>query len=802
MPEFRQLIKPNHQILLKILAKPVEQTFDKSGKEILFMATNLKTSNGMHLIMAGVMLVTGCSDKFMKSSPRSKTTALATLAAEVDAAGNVTASFDPKSTSVQVLKLSTGTLAGSAIAIPPGSLALPVSITVGEGETLASSTFSQDLGLSNNTITAAGPSVSFIPSQEVEAISPFTLSIPFSSTSLFLLDSNENLVVMYRSMKIEDGKTSFVMGVIPGDEVTVSNNKVSFQTTKFGVFQLGKSEKKITEAVSKPTIEAPALKGDVSNPLVGTWGMCRAKGGGSDSGGSPPGIQWSSINSWLNATTPVINLYWYGGNNSYSLSRFQSQDCSDDKSSGFPISLAVNHYSDTVIPDAVTDLSYQITDSAGNKSICQYVAPMKSFTAATASPIPPKLSWTSSGSFPNGVEIGWIIEGTTRNAVVLKKFNGLGCDQVNYVTDLLQDTNLMQKEIVESLAPKTNFSFKAFFNNSSISTCLNTMTTDGYARDWKAGNDYPLSCGSAGTNGCGLSVTIPLIKSEVFTQETKVGVSNVTAKLNSINDFSQDWKDYIGSGTTVVDLLKSTFTQPKGSWTTLWAPRGCHFVTPSNTISQSLAVNNTNFDLDYATNPYSITANSKGTQLICDGKDSNSNSGGGTSAGGNMNDSGDTFGMYPSTTFSMMQTIKISTSVFNQRNDKFITSDCSGKPISSITESGSYVLPDVDVPGTIPLDVTTKESYGVLFTTESNDIANKYPYMFGCGLTDWVINTPRSLEGTPCAKIGVTDYMRVKIDGNKLYGCNNGTSNDYGNTADTRVPDCSGIKATDYLEKK
>jgi hypothetical protein len=247
----------------------------------------------------------------------------------------------------------------------------------------------------------------------------------------------------------------------------------------------------------------------------------------------------------------------------------------------------------------------------------------------------------------------------------------------------------------------------------------------------------------------------------------------------------------------------SEFLQPQNSWTTLWAPWGCHFVAPLNTTSQSLAVNNTNFDLDNSTNQYSISATAKGvTQLVCDGKDGNYSGGGGTSAGGNMNDPGDTFGMYPSTTFSMMETIKISTSVFNQRNDKFITSDCSGKPISSITESGSYVLPDVDVPGTIPLDVTTKESYGVLFTPESNNIANTSPQMFGCGLTDWVINTPRSLEGTGCAKIGVTDYIRVKIDGNKLYTCENDTGYDYGNTADTRVPDCSGIKATDYLEKK
>jgi hypothetical protein len=384
----------------------------------------------------------------------------------------------------------------------------------------------------------------------------------------------------------------------------------------------------------------------------------------------------------------------------------------------------------------------------------------------------------------------------------VKKFNGFDCAAANYLSNIPLDASVMHKEIVEGLALKTNFSFEAFLNNGSISTCLNTMTTDGNVTNWKAGNAYPLSCGTVNSYlNCVLNVKIPFTKSTTLTSLTQVGVSNVAARLYSENSNSSDLSTLPGDGSTV-DLLMSAFLQPQNSWTTLWAPRGCHFITHSNTISQSLAVDSDNFSISSTTNIIEATPKG-GTKLICDGNATDGHSGGGgTSAGGNMNDPGDTFGMYPSTTFSSLDTIKISTSVFNQRTDKFISSDCSGKPISSITESGSYVLPDVDVPGTIPLDVTTKESYGVLFTPESNNIANTSPQMFGCGLTDWVINTPRSLEGTGCAKIGVTDYIRVKIDGNKLYGCNNGTSNDYGNTADTRVPDCSGIKATDYLEKK
>jgi hypothetical protein len=261
----------------------------------LIRATEISVSTWMSVVIftpLSLMMTTGCSDSFMRSTVSDKRGSMVSLQANVDAAGNVTGAFDPSSGATQTLRISSGSLAGAAVAIPPGALSLSLSITVGEGETLAASSFTQQLGLSDNTISAGGPSVSFIPSSNVQASNPFTLSLPLALTSLALdSSSTENLVVMYRWMKVVNGETSYVMGVIPREEVTIAKDKVSFQTDKFGVFQVGIAQTKITQKISVPTVEPPALKGDATNPLVGNWGMCRADGGGSNTATQPPPMQ-------------------------------------------------------------------------------------------------------------------------------------------------------------------------------------------------------------------------------------------------------------------------------------------------------------------------------------------------------------------------------------------------------------------------------------------------------------------------------------------------------------------------------
>jgi YD repeat-containing protein len=111
-----------------------------------------RTANYLNLIaiisLSGV-ITTACSDSFMKSSIRNKTSGLAALSTTIDEAGNITATIDPNATTTQIMRFDSGALAGSAIAIPPGSLSIPVEITVGQGPTLSSADFLAEIGLTN-----------------------------------------------------------------------------------------------------------------------------------------------------------------------------------------------------------------------------------------------------------------------------------------------------------------------------------------------------------------------------------------------------------------------------------------------------------------------------------------------------------------------------------------------------------------------------------------------------------------------------------------------------------------------------
>lgn len=213
------------------------------------------------LIGAQLPLMFSCEDKFLKQATADKTAAISTLQTTLDDSGNHVASFDPTKSETQLMRITSGAIAGAAVAIPPAALSIPVAVTVGEGVSLASTSFSNTLGLSDNKLAAGGPSVSFTASQDVVASNPMTLSIPFGSLSFALAEiDTENLVVMYRWTTIENGEAKFEAGVLPGDSVTRGRNKVSFQTTRFGTFQVGLAERKITANLTAKSEEPPALK--------------------------------------------------------------------------------------------------------------------------------------------------------------------------------------------------------------------------------------------------------------------------------------------------------------------------------------------------------------------------------------------------------------------------------------------------------------------------------------------------------------------------------------------------------------
>jgi hypothetical protein len=261
LANLRPLKDWNHEAEPHIKEKGLWRFFRSMGVLPMQRFTHASHLTNLNLWLWLALVFTSCEDSFMKQATANKMGAVANLQTTIDSEGNFVAQIDPTKAETQLMRITEGAIAGAAVAIPPSALSIPVSIMVGEGVALTTNSFSKDLGLTGNALTAGGPSVSFTASQDVVASNPLTLSIPFGALSFALAEvDTDNLVVMYRWMTLKDGEPSYEVGVIPGDKVTRGQSKVSFQTTKFGTFQVGISETKITKPILAATEEPPALK--------------------------------------------------------------------------------------------------------------------------------------------------------------------------------------------------------------------------------------------------------------------------------------------------------------------------------------------------------------------------------------------------------------------------------------------------------------------------------------------------------------------------------------------------------------
>ena len=225
-------------------------------------------------LMVPLSLV-GCSNDFMKSAVRNNSLAMDELAVVQDEAGNYVVGFTSDSNATQVLRTSSG----ASIMMPPGSLSIPITLTIGAGESLATSELASTLGLSGNNATSAGPSVSFIPSANIEAANPFSLSIPFGSSAGLNLEGASNIdltrvVVLYRWMVIKDGEVSYELGMLPTKALKFSSSNVTLTTRKFGTFQIALLDKAISEKVAVKSEQPPTTLQNMGSPFEGQWSKC------------------------------------------------------------------------------------------------------------------------------------------------------------------------------------------------------------------------------------------------------------------------------------------------------------------------------------------------------------------------------------------------------------------------------------------------------------------------------------------------------------------------------------------------
>lgn len=184
----------------------------------------------------------------------------------------IEALFSAMSSQAQLMSVSSGSLQGSSVLIPPGALTVDLSVSVSSTESIANAAQAADLGIANVAISAAGPSVLVAPSSTTELSLPMQLSIPITGAALALDDDTENYVVVYKAYALKDGQTIQYAGLIPRAEIVIANGFAKFKTTRFGAFQVAKTSVKVETAITQPaTVEIGKKPGF---DLVGGWRAC------------------------------------------------------------------------------------------------------------------------------------------------------------------------------------------------------------------------------------------------------------------------------------------------------------------------------------------------------------------------------------------------------------------------------------------------------------------------------------------------------------------------------------------------
>jgi hypothetical protein len=748
-----------------------------------------------------------CHDKFMASSTRSKTSPLSAISSAIDAAGNVTGTIDPNSSVTQVLGFNSGALAGSGIAIPPGSLSLPLTITVGEGETLSSSEFLQDLGVSNNNLTAAGPSVAFIPSQSVEASNPLVLSIPFTVPGgLTLNEANENIVVLYRWTTVVGGVSSHFMGIIPSKEVTIGKDKVSFQTTKFGVFQLAKSETKIIERVNAQSFQPPAPKKDMSHPLFGTWGSCEGGAYFEEPIFENPRFAKVYVNPG------VANFVLRGKNRPLSMKRYSDSTCNTVQSIPAGVSaevtVPVRGYlaDDSFLATQLDDAVYYKLEGSDS---CQGVYPLVNHVTT----IPFNFNHYSVSK--GRIHLSWY----SQESVTLTMHQDASCSGAGDPIGTYQtggESSIEYKaDVYQGLNPSTTYSFKLTDGDNAV--CQNVMTTEIDVDDWSDGNTMPMPAST--------QIDLKLEREVAADQIAQYKLFVSIDGLRPVDTYSK----VIKNGSADESLVSIPADEAGARVITVMTPPGCHFRrehTGEDNFGNSWTET---FHDSYLSLPLRVT---EITKVVCDGKSQDRMK----------------FGGYPMMMVaSKSLKLRITNGTYTKREDLFASRDCAeGTRVSSTVEVGEFVLPVIaeanppqSLKGTTAIDVTPKELFGTMFSEAGVKTANNWPSMetsnetaygpsyersdeVGCGLKNWVIGERRNLNDTVCGqdqRIGVTKYNRVKLEntdelGERLYFCEiddenhhqgddqgNAAEDPYGHTPETRIPSCDTDETTHFFKR-
>jgi hypothetical protein len=156
----------------------------------------------------------------------------------VDASGKKIYSIDPAiggTLTADGVSSSDPRFGVATVAIPPGTLNLPVSVSIFEAQNLINSEIFSIVG--SSYLTAAGPTVAVLPSQSVAISGSLAISIPYSALTALTGDKQLVVIAIYPS----ESKTELETFV--GNELdTSTSGVVKISTKKFGAFQVAHSD--------------------------------------------------------------------------------------------------------------------------------------------------------------------------------------------------------------------------------------------------------------------------------------------------------------------------------------------------------------------------------------------------------------------------------------------------------------------------------------------------------------------------------------------------------------------------------
>jgi hypothetical protein len=147
------------------------------------------------------------------------------------------------------------------------------------------------------------------------------------------------------------------------------------------------------------------------------------------------------------------------------------------------------------------------------------------------------------------------------------------------------------------------------------------------------------------------------------------------------------------------------------------------------------------------------------------------------------------FGRVAGQVYSKRESIRFNRTEMFHTTEYFKSKDCSGTLVSIKTDSGVYSLPEVDVSGTIPIDIKFFKASGKIVGSDwFKSLIRAERYIGSCGISDWKIGEERDLPADKTCFMPKKLSARMQILGDELRIC----GEDEGALM-TRPEDCRGV---------